>query len=95
MIHKAFKNVAKRKFVCPMHSEDKQTKNWSLEQRKVYCRAMQGDQCLMPHKPRLPKGFQQSTFKGKSEREVVSCCKLLGVGILCSCSCAGQVRMFL
>ena len=37
-------------------------KSWSLEQRKVYCRAMQGDMKTL-------EGFWQSTFKGKvSER---------------------------
>ena len=48
------------------HHEAKQTEHWSLEQRKVYCRTMQGDGLLVPKKyPELLKGFQQNTFKGK------------------------------
>ena len=34
------------KFVCLTHCEAK-LKHWSLEERKVYCRAMQGDGWLM------------------------------------------------
>ena len=38
----------------------KDTKHWSLEQRKVYCRAIQGEQVAhAPQNPELPKGFQQ------------------------------------
>ena len=40
----------------------------SLEQRKVHCKAMQGDegtQC--PQKLEPPKGFQQSIFKKPDE----------------------------
>ena len=36
--------VTKCKFVCPTHCE---AKRWSLEQRKVYCRAMQEENGLM------------------------------------------------
>ena len=38
---------------------------WSLEQTKVYCQAVQGDEWLMTKSPELLKGFQQSIFKGK------------------------------
>jgi len=38
----------------------------SLVQRKVFCRAMQRERWLMhQRKPELPKGFQQSLFKGQ------------------------------
>ena len=40
-------------------------KRRSLEQRKVYCRAMQGDWWLMPQSPELLEGLQKSTFKGQ------------------------------
>ena len=33
------------------------------------------------------KGFSKALLKARWGREVVSCCKLLGVGILCSHSC--------
>jgi len=39
---------------------------WSLEQRKLYCRAMQGEQVAHAlQKPQFPKGFQQALFKVK------------------------------
>ena len=51
---------------CPRRTVRPNTlKCQSLEQRKVYCRAVQGDRWLMPPNPELPKGFQQSIFKGK------------------------------
>ena len=37
-----------RKFLCLTHSEAKQTEVWSLEQRKVYCRTMQGERGAYP-----------------------------------------------
>ena len=37
----------------------------SLEQRRVYCRDLRGDRWLLPKKPQLLKGFQQSIFKGQ------------------------------
>ena len=44
-----------------------------LEQRKVYCRAMQGDCCSRPSKPReLPEGVQPSTLKSQVLVEEVS-----------------------
>ena len=55
-------HVTKGKFVCPMHTvRPNKPKRRSLEQRKFYCRATQGDGWLMPQTPR---GFQQGTFKG-------------------------------
>ena len=35
-------NIPEPRFVCLVHSEAKQ-KYWSFEQRKVYCRAKQGE----------------------------------------------------
>ena len=48
-----------------MHSDANKPKHWSLEQRKFIaesCKKM-GGSC--PQSPKLSKGFQQSTFKGK------------------------------
>ena len=73
------------RFVCLTHSEA--TKSQSLEQRKVYCKAMQGDGWLVPQNPKLLEEFQQSTFKTRWGKGEVSCCKPLGAGILCPCSC--------
>ena len=42
----------------------------------------------MPQKtPNYPEGFQQSICKGQVREGRGGCCRLLGVGILCSCSC--------
>ena len=47
-------------FVCPMHSEAK-PKCLSLEHRKIYCRAMQGEQVAhVPQTPNSPKGFSEA-----------------------------------
>ena len=60
----------------------------SLEHRKVYCRDMQGEGWLQ--KPQTP---QMVSTKPRWGRAVAGCCRLLGVRILCSCSCrVGQVR---
>ena len=48
-----------------MHSEAKQTKPQSLEQRKVYCKE---NGQLMPPRPKLPDGFQGRCF-GLSGKE--------------------------
>ena len=41
-------------------------KCWRLEQRKVYCKAMQGDKVAHALESlKLPKGFWQSTFKSQ------------------------------
>ena len=37
-------------------------------------------------KPELLQGFNKALLKAKWGRVMVGCCKLLGVGILCSCS---------
>ena len=60
-------------------------KRWRLEQRKVYWRE---NGWFMP-RPILnsPKGFGKIFLKASWGRGVAGCCRLLGVGILCSCSC--------
>ena len=50
-------------------------KNQSLEKRKVYCRATQGDKWLMPQKPQTPQKPSAEHFYRKGEAEVwFSCC---------------------
>ena len=82
------------KFLCQMHNEaktNKQTKknlkHQNLEQRSLLY-ALQGEGVV--HAPKTlssPKGFTKAFLKARWERGVVSCCKLLGLGILCCCSC--------
>ena len=48
-----------------------------LEEREVYCRAVQGEWGLMPPNPELPEGFQQSIFKGKVREEGCRVCSQL------------------
>lgn len=73
-------------------------KGLKLKQRKVYCRAEQHQEqgggvglvreLMFWKPPRLPEGFQQSIFlKARWGRGGIGCCKLLGIGILCFCSC--------
>ena len=53
---------------CTMRPKKAQSQ--SLEQRKFYCRTMQEDQVVRALKnTELPKGFQQSAFKGKVRME--------------------------
>ena len=40
-------------------------KHWSLEQRKVYCRAMQGEQVTRAPKIQTPGRVSQNIFKGQ------------------------------
>ena len=81
---------SKRKFMCLMHTEA-ETKLWSLEQRKVYCRAMEGEQvAYIPKVPNSLKHFSKALLKARWARDLVSCCKLLGVRILYSCSHPGR-----
>ena len=94
--HLAHSNC-QRKSVCPMHSEAKQTKHWSLEQRKLYCMAMQVDGgFILPKYSKLPEPKFQSIFKGKvreghSWSLQTSWCRSLSFLWLSR----GQVRMFL
>ena len=76
--------------VCMPDTQWGQTilKHQSWEQRKVCCRAMQGDGWIMPQNPPdSSKGFSKALLKAEWGRAVVTCCKLRGVGILYSCSC--------
>ena len=60
----------------------------SWEQRKAYCKTMQGNRWFVPPLPGNPEfleGFQQTVFKCKVRDG--GCYKLLGAGILCSCPC--------
>ena len=70
--------VTEHKFLCPMHSEARQTETLEF-------RAMHGDGWLMPPKPNSLKGFSKALLKARWGRALVTCCKLLGVRILCSC----------
>ena len=51
--------------MCLMHSEAKLYQNVGLEQRKVYCRALQEDGWLILETPKFPESLQQSPFLGK------------------------------
>ena len=63
-------------------------KRQTLEQRKVYYRAMQGEWVAHASKTlNSLKGFSKAFLKARWGRGVVGCCKPLGVGILCSRSC--------
>ena len=73
--------------LCAQHTvRPNKPKLWSLEQRKFYCRAMQRDGWLMLQNPKLWEGFSKALRNARWERGKVGCCKLLGAGILCSCS---------
>ena len=67
-------SVTTCRFVCLTHSETKHSECQRLKQRKVYCRARQGEQVAHAHKtpnalegepPHLYFVFQQSIFKGQ------------------------------
>ena len=65
----------------------KNLKHQNLEQRSLLY-GLQGEGVV--HAPKTlssPKGFTKAFLKARWERGVVSCCKLLGLGILCCCSC--------
>ena len=56
--------VTENKFLCSMASDAKQVECQSLEQRKVHCRATQGDGWLVPNKsPNSPKAFSKAFWK--------------------------------
>ena len=79
----------KHKVVCLMHSEARQYLNvvvWRAE--KGLLQNCTEDGWLVPPKiPNSPEGFSKALPKARWGKDVVSCCRLLGVGILCSCSC--------
>ena len=52
--------------LCAQHTvRPNKTKCQSLEQRKVYCRAKQGERVACAQNPKLPEGFQQSIFRSQ------------------------------
>ena len=79
------KCVTECKFVCPMQSEAKQME---ISEFKGLLQGHARRQVACAQKtPNSLKGFSRAFLKARWGRGVVSCCKLLGVGILCSCSC--------
>ena len=81
-------NVIEGKSVCLTHSEAKQYQNIGVWSREGFiagpCREMGGSCPKVLHSL---KGFSKALLKARWGRDVFSCCKLLGVGILCSYSC--------
>ena len=74
-------------FVCLTCSEVKQ-----IQMSRVWSRgSLQGHaRRQVAHASKTlnsSKGFCKTLLKAKWERDVVSCCKLLGIGILCSYNC--------
>ena len=65
MCHLSTLVVTECKFVFLMQVRPNTQKHCGLEQRKVYCRTVQGDGWLCPPNPELLEGFQQSTFEGR------------------------------
>ena len=63
------------------------SKYQSLEQRKVNFRASKDTNGLSLKASSSLKGFSKALLKARWKKEKVSCHKLLGPGILCSCSC--------
>ena len=57
------------------------TKHYSLEQRRIYYRFMQGDGWLIPWEPQswLLNALVKSLKSERWEMDMVSCCRLLGV----------------
>ena len=56
---------------CARHTEAKQTQSkcQSLKQRKIYCRALQGEWVACAQKtPELPKGFSKAFLKTRRGR---------------------------
>ena len=66
--------VTEWKFACSIHSEADKAKHPNLQQRKVYCRALQGDGFLVPNKtPNSWMVFSKALLKARRGRAVVSC----------------------
>lgn len=61
--------LSKCKSLCLLHSKAKQYQNVSLEQRKVYYRALQGDRWLNSYKPQLPRKLSAKPFSWEGEGE--------------------------
>lgn len=55
--------VAIRKFMCHKPSKaKKKLKHWSVKQRKVYCRAKQGERGTCAQKTQTPQWFGGKSF---------------------------------
>ena len=82
-------NLLPNTSLCAQHTvRPNKQKCWSSEQRRVYCRAMQGERVARaPKIPNSPKGFSKVFLNSRWRMGIVGCCELLGVNILCPCSC--------
>lgn len=82
--------VTKWTFVCLTHRE-KQTKilESGAEKRLLQGRGTSWAACA-PQSPDSLSGFSEARLV----RGLISCCKVLGVGILCSCICPHRSRCF-
>ena len=77
------------RFMCLMHSEAKhiETLEFGAEKGLSQGHAKRWVACASKA-PNSCKGFSKAFLKAKrGEEDMISCCKLLGVGILCSFSC--------
>ena len=61
--------LSKCKSLCLLHSKAKQYQNVSLEQRKVYYRALQRDRWLNSYKPQPPRKLSAKPFSWEGEGE--------------------------
>ena len=73
------------------YNEAKQTEISELGAEKVFF-AGPFEENKRPEPPNTPnsKSFSKAFLKTKRGQGEVGCCKLLGVRILCSCSCPGR-----
>ena len=76
------------KSMCPMHTEAKQIKTLEFGAEKGLLQDHARRRVShVPKTLRSSKGFSETFLKARWGRGLVSFCKLLGVGILCFCSC--------
>ena len=76
------------KSTCPMHTEAKQIKTLEFGAEKgLFQDHARRWVSHVPKTMKSSKGFSNTFLKARWGRGLVSFCKLLGVGILCSCSC--------
>ena len=72
--------VIKHRFICLIHSEAKQTKHQSLEQRKVYWRAMQWEWAAHAQETRILKCFGENCFYRQIWGEGCKMCNFFLIG---------------
>ena len=65
MIKGLIGHVTECKFMYRCTVRPNKPKRQSLEQRKVYCRAMTEGVAHAPQNPEIPEGFQQRIFEGQ------------------------------